>query len=133
ACDLTLDLNTVNSHLALSEKNKKMTYVEENQPYPDCAERFDESLTGRCYWEAEWSGRGVYVSVAYKGIGRKGCRNNCWFGYNEKVGVYLNWSAGTLSFYSVSDKHTLIHLHTFNTTFTEPLYAGFMLVWKSSV
>uniref|UniRef100_A0A673KLQ6 Protein NLRC3-like n=1 Tax=Sinocyclocheilus rhinocerous TaxID=307959 RepID=A0A673KLQ6_9TELE len=171
ACDFTLDLNTVNTHLALSEKNRKMTYVEDKQPYPDHPKRFEcpqvlcrESLTGRCYWEAEWSGRGVYLSVAYKGIRRKGCRNNCWFGYNEKswsldyfenkftarhnneiivisthlrrsnrVGVYLDWSAGRLSFYSISDTHTLTHLHTFNTTFTEPLYAGFMLVLRSSV
>jgi len=36
-------------------------------------------------------------------------------------------SAGTLSFYSVSDTHTLTHLHTLYTTFTEPLYAGFGL------
>ncbi|XP_075995075.1 NACHT, LRR and PYD domains-containing protein 3-like isoform X2 [Genypterus blacodes] len=40
-----------------------------------------------------------------------------------RVGVYVDCPAGTLSFYSVS--HTLIHLHTFITTFTQPLYAGF--------
>jgi len=44
---------------------------------------------------------------------------------SKRVGVYLDMSAGTLSFYSVSDTHTLTHLHTFNATFTEPLYAGF--------
>ncbi|XP_076019425.1 protein NLRC3-like [Genypterus blacodes] len=41
----------------------------------------------------------------------------------HRVGVYLDCPAGTLSFYIVS--HTLIHLHTFTTTFTQPLYAGF--------
>ncbi|XP_075995083.1 protein NLRC3-like isoform X3 [Genypterus blacodes] len=41
----------------------------------------------------------------------------------HRVGVYVDCPAGTLSFYSVS--HTLIHLHTFTTTFTQPLYAGF--------
>ncbi|KAM3858858.1 NACHT, LRR and PYD domains-containing protein 14-like [Diretmus argenteus] len=40
--------------------------------------------------------------------------------------VYLNWSAGTLSFYRVSSD-SLIHLHTFTSTFTEPLYPGFRL------
>ncbi|XDV16948.1 hypothetical protein PO909_016431 [Leuciscus waleckii] len=48
---------------------------------------------------------------------------------SKRVGVYLDWPAGTLSFYSVSDTHTqtLTHLYTFNTTFTEPLYAGFKI------
>ncbi|XP_072512709.1 NLR family CARD domain-containing protein 3-like [Salminus brasiliensis] len=50
----------------------------------------------------------------------------------KRVGVYVDCLAGTLSFYSVSsDTHTLTHLHTFNTTFTEPLYAGFR-VWSGS-
>ncbi|XP_051963634.1 NACHT, LRR and PYD domains-containing protein 3-like [Xyrauchen texanus] len=167
ACDLTLDPNTVNTHLILSEEKKRVAIVEEIQPYPDHPERFDEcyqvlcreSLTGRCYWEAEWNGR-TEMSVTYKGIKRKG--GNCTFGTNEKswsllysgvrftvihnkketdiptslypkrVGVYLDWKAGTLSFYSVSDTHTLTHIHTFNTTFTEPLYAGFK-VYCSSV
>ncbi|XP_048050990.1 NLR family CARD domain-containing protein 3-like [Megalobrama amblycephala] len=169
-CDLTLDKNTADCRLALSEKNQKVTRVKERQPYPDHPERFDyygnvlckESLTGRCYWEAEWSGV-ADIAVVYKGIKRKGNSNECFLGYNEKswtvyctssnfsalhnkkstdipapssskrVGVYVDVSAGTLSFYSVSDTHTLTHLHTFNTTFTEPLYAGFGLYPGSSV
>ncbi|XP_043088218.1 NACHT, LRR and PYD domains-containing protein 3-like isoform X4 [Puntigrus tetrazona] len=169
-CDLTLDLKTANTYLFLSEKNRKVTHMREKQQYPDHPERFDEcyqvlcgkGLSGRCYWEAEWTGN-VYVSVTYKGISRKGESDDCLFGYNGKswslnssnnffvrhsnkmtqisaplcrsnrVGVYLDWSAGILSFYSVSDKHTLTHLHTFNTTFTEPLYAGFGLYSGSSL
>ncbi|XP_067259174.1 protein NLRC3-like isoform X2 [Chanodichthys erythropterus] len=162
ACDLTLDPNTAHTQLILSEDNRKVARVEEHQPYPDHPDRFEnceqvlsrESLTGRCYWEAEWSGSG-HVAVAYKGIKRKG-GSDCRFGFNDKswkiyccddnysvwhdnkstnippsssasdrVGVYVDVLAGTLSFYSVSDTHTLTHLHTFNTTFTEPLYAGF--------
>ncbi|KAL1257515.1 hypothetical protein QQF64_010759, partial [Cirrhinus molitorella] len=170
ACDLTLDVNTVNTHLTLSESNRKMTCVTKEQLYPDHPDRFEcqqvlcrESLTGRCYWEAEWSGCGVNIAVTYKGISRKGWRKDCRFGYNEKswsfrcfnntftvrhshkityisvpsfsnrVGVYLNWSAGRLSFYSVSKTNTLTHLHTFNTTFTEPLCAGFGVDSDSSV
>ncbi|XP_062282801.1 NACHT, LRR and PYD domains-containing protein 3-like [Scomber scombrus] len=45
---------------------------------------------------------------------------------SNRVAVYVDCPAGTLSFYRVSSD-TLIHLHTFNTTFTEPLYAGFGL------
>ncbi|XP_048046462.1 NACHT, LRR and PYD domains-containing protein 3-like isoform X2 [Megalobrama amblycephala] len=174
ACNLTLDLNTANTSLTLSERNRKMTLVTENQSYSDHPERFDEwcqvlckeRLTGRCYWEAEWSER-ADLSVTYKGIRRKGWSTDSLFGYNEKswslncfknkfiarhnnerevipapsfstsfsnrVGVYLDWSAGTLSFYSVSDTHTLTHLHTYRTTFTEPLYAGFGVYYNSSI
>ncbi|XP_017537540.1 NACHT, LRR and PYD domains-containing protein 3-like isoform X4 [Pygocentrus nattereri] len=47
---------------------------------------------------------------------------------SKRVGVYVDCPSGTLSFYSVSPgTHTLNHLHTFNTTFTEPLYVGFRL------
>ncbi|CDQ81227.1 unnamed protein product [Oncorhynchus mykiss] len=165
ACDLTLDPNTVNRHLSLSEENRKVTWRIEEQPYPDHPERFDwkqvlcrEGLTGRCYWEAEWSGRGAYIGVTYKGISRKGSGNDSGIGWNDKswslfysvksfvawhndnpttidvpsssshrVGVYLDWPAGTLSFYRVSSD-SLTHLYTFYTTFTEPLYPGFH-VW----
>uniref|UniRef100_A0A669E338 B30.2/SPRY domain-containing protein n=2 Tax=Oreochromis TaxID=8139 RepID=A0A669E338_ORENI len=47
---------------------------------------------------------------------------------SNRVGVYVDCPAGTLSFYRVSSD-TLIHLHTFNTTFTEHLYPGFT-VWS---
>uniref|UniRef100_A0A6Q2Z2Z2 B30.2/SPRY domain-containing protein n=2 Tax=Esox lucius TaxID=8010 RepID=A0A6Q2Z2Z2_ESOLU len=50
----------------------------------------------------------------------------------HRVGVYLDWPAGTLSFYRVSSD-TLTHLYTFNTTFTEPLYPGFWVDNDSSV
>ena len=139
------------------------------QPYPDHPERFDrwdqvlcrEGQTGRCYWEAEWSGCGAHISLAYKSIQRKGESGESALGRNDKswsldcspdsyyarhnneptdipvpssrsrrVGVYLDWPAGTLSFYSVSSD-TLTHLHTFHSTFTEPLYPGF-LVWDDS-
>uniref|UniRef100_A0A673I5F5 Uncharacterized protein n=1 Tax=Sinocyclocheilus rhinocerous TaxID=307959 RepID=A0A673I5F5_9TELE len=170
ACFLTLDPNTANNKLILSEENRKVTYVEKDQSYPDNPERFDvyqilcrESLPGRCYWEAEWSGVEAVISVTYKGIVRKGSSRDCMFGRNNiswsllcteakftarhnnnstdisapsccsnRVGVYLDMSAGTLSFYSVSDTHKLALLHTFNNTFTGPLYAGFGVYYLNS-
>ncbi|KAM3850334.1 protein NLRC3-like [Diretmus argenteus] len=51
---------------------------------------------------------------------------------SKRVGVYLDWPAGTLSFYTVS-YDSLIHLHTFTSTFTEPLYPGFWIGFGSSV
>ncbi|XP_058247812.1 tripartite motif-containing protein 16-like [Hemibagrus wyckioides] len=119
-----------------------------------------ESVCGRCYWEVEWSSEGfVLISVSYKDISRKGRCKECVFGGNNqswslqfsssslifwhnnintdlsgpsssRIGVYVDHSAGTLSFYSVSD--TMKLLHRVHTTFTQPLYAGFLLTGYGS-
>ncbi|KAG8004732.1 Stonustoxin subunit alpha [Nibea albiflora] len=170
SCELTVDTNSVNRKIKLSDNNRKMTCVEEYQSYPDHPDRFDycpqllcrTGLTGRCYWEVEWR-RGLYISVSYRRIRRKGGSGDCVFGRNDqswslfcsdgrysvwhnnrsisssssssssvshRVAVYVDCPAGSLSFYRVCSD-TLIHLHTFNTTFTEPLYPGFGLRWWS--
>ncbi|KAG1929091.1 tripartite motif-containing protein [Pimephales promelas] len=183
---LNLDLNTVNKYIRLSERNRVITVTYPKlQSYPDHPDRFDgysqvlcrESVCGRCYWEIEWSGEYVYISVSYKSISRKGRGKECWFGCNDqswslfcssssysfkhknkqtklpvkpissrtgvcvynrvgvcvdnRVRVCVDHSAGTLSFYSVSD--TLILIHTVQTTFTQPLYPGFWVGLQSSV
>ncbi|CAI5681825.1 unnamed protein product [Oreochromis niloticus] len=157
--EITLDPNTANTHLLLSEGNRKATRMEQLLSYSDHPDRFTEycqvlsreSLTGRCYWEVEWRGRGIVLAVVYKNISRAGSSNECGFGYNNKswalycvtnsykfqhnkvqtdlsgprssrLGVYLDHNAGILSFYSVSETMTL--LHRVQTTFTQPLYAG---------
>ncbi|XP_062850552.1 tripartite motif-containing protein 16-like isoform X1 [Trichomycterus rosablanca] len=169
-CRFTLDLNTVNKHLHLSEENKVATWSERLQWYPDHPDRFDcytqvlcrESVSGRCYWEVEWSGDGgVYIAVSYKSISRKGRGNECVFGGNNqswrlecspstfffwhkrktteiptmrsssRIGVYVDYRAGTLSFYSVSD--TMKLLHRVQTKFTQPLYPGFGVYYGSTV
>ncbi|XP_048040163.1 tripartite motif-containing protein 16-like [Megalobrama amblycephala] len=165
---LSLDLNTVNENLCLFERNRVITVTDTVQSYPDHTDRFDmyrqvlckESVNGRCYWEIEWSGDYVSISVSYKSISRKGWGKECAFGLNDqswslfcsssrfsfihnkietalpaapisgRIGVYVDHSAGTLSFYSVSDTMSLIH--TVQTTFTQPLYPGFY-VWSGSV
>uniref|UniRef100_A0A3B3RK46 B30.2/SPRY domain-containing protein n=1 Tax=Paramormyrops kingsleyae TaxID=1676925 RepID=A0A3B3RK46_9TELE len=168
--NLTLDPNTANRRLYLLEGNRKVTWGAE-QPYPDHPERFDswyqilcrESLTGRCYWEAKWSGDGAWIGVTYKGIGRKGGSTDCVLGCNDKswslscspdsysvwhnnkptvipikpsgshrVGVYLDWAAGTLSFYRVSSDGLTL-LYSFTSSFTEPLYPGLCVYYNSSV
>ncbi|XP_065816202.1 NLR family CARD domain-containing protein 3-like isoform X5 [Labrus bergylta] len=50
---------------------------------------------------------------------------------SHRVAVYVDCPASSLSFYRVSSD-TLIHLHTFNTTFTEPLYPGFRIRSRGS-
>ncbi|XP_049325354.1 neoverrucotoxin subunit beta-like [Astyanax mexicanus] len=88
-CDFTLDLNTVNRRLSLSEENRRVEWGEEQQSYPDHPERFNvclqvlsrERVTGRCYWEAEWR-EGAEVALSYKTISRKGDGSDCRFGGN---------------------------------------------------
>ncbi len=158
----------MNKYLSLSESNRVITNTDTDHLYPDHPDRFDywrqvlcrESVCGRCYWELEWSGTRVFISVSYESISRKGRGKECVFGYNDqswslfctpsrysfrhnnkehhlpvksissRIGVFVDHSAGTLSFYSVSDTMSLIH--TVQTTFTQPLYAGFNVVHKGS-
>ncbi|XP_055768396.1 uncharacterized protein LOC129844041 isoform X2 [Salvelinus fontinalis] len=171
ACHLTLDPDTANPNLILSEGNRKVTRVEEEQHYEDHPDRFDaypqvlcrEGLSGcRYYWEVERGGDMADIGLVYEGLKRKGDEDDSRIGSNReswclvcsysgstffhagvsrrsiprpdsnRVGVYLDWPAGTLTFYSVSSSGTLTHLYTEHTTFTEPLYPGFK-VYSSSV
>ncbi|XP_052432960.1 E3 ubiquitin/ISG15 ligase TRIM25-like [Carassius gibelio] len=90
-CQLQLDPDTAGEKLKLSNGNKKASYSNVVQQYPDQPERFEfpyimcrEGLCGRCYWEVECSGNNWAVAVCYKGIGRKGNNDECRFGFNKK-------------------------------------------------
>ncbi|XP_062395856.1 NACHT, LRR and PYD domains-containing protein 3-like [Sardina pilchardus] len=158
-CKITLDQNT--AHKKLSLKNQKVSVEKQDQTYPNHPERFQhcqqflctEGLTGKAYWEVEWSGRAA-VGVAYKSIRRDrkdesriGCNDKSWCleqfinsskaKYNNntedistsrsksgRLGVFLDWPGGTLSFYNISSG-ALTHLHTFRARFVEPLYPAF--------
>uniref|UniRef100_A0A4W6FCF2 Tripartite motif-containing protein 16-like n=1 Tax=Lates calcarifer TaxID=8187 RepID=A0A4W6FCF2_LATCA len=107
--EITLDPNTANTHLLLSEGNRKATYMSQQQSYSSHPDRFTEcfqvlsreSLTGRCYWEVEWRGGlfgGVHVAVSYKNISRAGSENECRFGNNDKSWV-LRCSPNSYDFY----------------------------------
>nr|XP_033961229.1 tripartite motif-containing protein 16-like isoform X2 [Pseudochaenichthys georgianus] len=90
--EITLDPNTENTLLGLSEGRRKATRMKQHQSYSSHPDRFTywpqvlsrESLTGRCYWEVEWRGREVDVAVAYKNIIRAGNGTKCVFGNNDK-------------------------------------------------
>jgi hypothetical protein len=120
-----------------------------------------EVLTGRCYWEVERKGVvsiGVtYRGITRRGVGADGelggndkswslhCADDGYSArYNDsstaiplppsgsnRVGVYLDRPAGTLSFYRVSPdvagySEIPIHIHTFQSTFTQDdLLPGF--------
>ncbi|XP_063791415.1 E3 ubiquitin-protein ligase TRIM58-like [Pseudophryne corroboree] len=117
---------------------------------------FQRFNSGQNYWEVETSELGNWrVGVAYASIDRKGdlsgvgqsnkswCLRLCQKEYLvshrskeiklqpesplQRIGVYLDYEAGRLSFYQLCDP--IRHLHTFSATFSEPLHAVF-LVWK---
>ncbi|KAK3567612.1 hypothetical protein QTP86_020283 [Hemibagrus guttatus] len=170
SCEFTLDPNTVNKHLCLSERNTVVTCSDTAQQYSVHPDRFDyylqvlcrERVCGRCYWEVEWTGHhGVSIAVSYRTISRKGKGTECLFGRNaqswrlfcypscysfrhikkeikipvypssSRIGVYVDHRAGSLSFYNVSD--TMKLLHSVRTTFTQPLYPGFVVCTGSTI
>ncbi|CAL8290314.1 unnamed protein product [Lota lota] len=145
----------------VGEKQSYPGHPERFDFYPQVLCR--EALTGRCYWEVERERGvfiGVtYRGITRRGGGddsRVGWNNKSWSLYcddggysawyndsrtdirlhpagSNRVGVYLDRPAGTLSFYRVSpdvggSSDTLTHIHTFQSTFTqEDLLPGFVL------
>ncbi|XP_050982141.1 tripartite motif-containing protein 16-like protein isoform X2 [Labeo rohita] len=139
----------------------ELPYPDHPERFDNCCQVLcREGVHTRSYWEIEWSGS-VCIAVSYKSIRRKGWGNQCEFGFNDqswnfsnspsrnffvhnsvatelpvkpissRIGVFVDHSAGTLSFYSVSDTMDLIH--TVQTIFTYPLYPGFGLDSDSSL
>lgn len=114
-----------------------------------------EGLSGRCYWEVEGHGRSLSAAVAYRDVPRTsknsqfGKNNKSWslecsaggavFRHHnteteilgihcKKIGVYLDYKAGTLCFYHVAEPMVL--LHKVQTTFTQNLYPGIGLNYE---
>ncbi|XP_018428839.1 PREDICTED: E3 ubiquitin/ISG15 ligase TRIM25-like [Nanorana parkeri] len=107
---------------------------------------------GRHYWEVQTSETGEWMmGVCYPSMERKGTlsvfgsNNRSWcLSWRDKkisvvhdqkvkhflnlfpchrVGIYLDYEAGRLSFYKLDDP--VRHLHTFMVNFTDPLFAAF--------
>ncbi|KAM8884564.1 NLR family CARD domain-containing protein 3-like isoform 2-T2 [Synchiropus picturatus] len=106
ACPLTLDPDTAHRRLVLSNNNRTVRRVRQDQNYPEHPDRFNEReqlmcrevLTGRCYWEVERSG-GVYISVTSRRIRGE---DESFFGGNDQSwslscsdGGYISWHDGT--------------------------------------
>ncbi|XP_069809971.1 E3 ubiquitin-protein ligase TRIM11-like [Dendropsophus ebraccatus] len=110
--------------------------------------------SGRHYWDVEISRSGLWrVGMCYPSIDRRGHHSYigdnieswCLYGgwvcntqysvihdirktqlphriSSDRVRIYVDYEAGQLSFYELCDP--IRHLHTFTTTFTEPLHAA---------
>ncbi|KAM5145522.1 tripartite motif-containing protein 14-like [Mantella aurantiaca] len=115
--------------------------------------------SGRHYWDVDVGGSGDWkVGVCYPSIDRRGLhsligmskkswcldRNGDQYRVihdrkcillptnisSNRVRIYLDYEAGRISFYDLCDP--IRHLHTFTTTFTEPLHAG-LDIWDGCV
>uniref|UniRef100_A0A3B4WJW2 B30.2/SPRY domain-containing protein n=1 Tax=Seriola lalandi dorsalis TaxID=1841481 RepID=A0A3B4WJW2_SERLL len=123
-----------------------------------CKEGLSARCYWEVEWTGEWTGIGVaYKGISRKAKGNDSVlgyndqswslryhqgKYNAWYNKNDaaitvpyfnskRTGVFLDWSAGTLSFYAISS-NTMTHLHTFHTQFSEPVYPGFRLGFEDS-
>lgn len=149
--DMTLDPDTANPELVLSEDRRSVRRGDLRQALPDSPERFDpgpcvlgrEPLTsGRHYWEVEVGERASWaLGVCRENANRKEkgelfAGNGFWIlvflgsYYNSserafaplrdpprRVGIFLDYEAGHLSFYSANDGSLLY-------TFPETPFSG---------
>ncbi|XP_062904117.1 zinc-binding protein A33-like [Mobula hypostoma] len=162
---VTLDVETVNPRLEVSEDRKSVRRTGTRRKLPDTGKRFtywpcvlgSEGFTsGRHYWEVEVTGNRWWdLGVAAESVKRKGSvtpspGTGFWIiGWDDdemkvltspdsrlpagpipgRVGVYLSYQSGTVSFYNAETK---FHLHTFTRNkFTEKLYPLFAIGYKN--
>ncbi|XP_041038604.1 E3 ubiquitin-protein ligase TRIM11-like [Carcharodon carcharias] len=91
----TLDPDTANPYLALTNNNRTVSASSQIQVFPKSAQIFDRwpqilgaqaVSCGRSYWEIEVKeGDGAWsIGVCYKSISRRGAGNECLLGFNDK-------------------------------------------------
>ncbi|XP_072893046.1 zinc-binding protein A33-like [Hemitrygon akajei] len=162
---VTLDVETANPELEVSEDRKSVRRTDTRRNLPDTGKRFtvwpcvlgSEGFTsGRHHWQVEVMGNLLWgLGVAAESVKRKGKftvspQNRFWTiwriddemkAYTSpatclaadpipgRVGVYLSYDSGTVSFYNAENKS---HLHTFTgNKFTEKLYPFFWTGYKN--
>ncbi|KAM7145493.1 butyrophilin subfamily 1 member A1-like [Macrochelys suwanniensis] len=156
AVDVTLDPDTANPNLVLSDNRKHVKHAAWD--LPNKSEGFDhciwvlgtEGFTGgRRYWEVEVGDKtGWYLGVCRESVSRKGKVTLTpvngywvlWLGDGKyqaltspstslpvsirpgRVGIFLDYEAGEVSFYNVTDRSLLF---TFTDTFSGTLHPYF--------
>ncbi|XP_067414625.1 E3 ubiquitin-protein ligase TRIM39-like, partial [Emydura macquarii macquarii] len=156
--DVTLDPDTANPNLVLSEDRKLVRRGDTRQDLPDNPERFDRCVCvlgaegfqgGRRYWEVEVGEKTHWtLGVCRKTVSRKGTvkltpetgywvvrlRDGEYKAYTSsptlipvrvrpsRVGIFLDYEAGEVSFYNVTDRSQLF---TFTDIFSGTLHPYF--------
>ncbi|XP_039374885.1 butyrophilin subfamily 1 member A1-like [Mauremys reevesii] len=154
AVDVTLDPDTANPRLVLSEDRKRVRLGDKCQDLPNNPERFDPCpcvlgtegfAGGKRYWEVEVGDKTRWdLGVCRESVSRKGpvtltpedgyWAMVLWDGRYKagtspptaipvrvrpsQVGIFLDYEAGKVSFYNVTDR---CHLYTFTGTFSGKL------------
>ncbi|XP_072329690.1 zinc-binding protein A33-like [Scyliorhinus torazame] len=154
---LTLDPETANNYLIISQDLTSVRFGNEKQARPDHLGRFNKHLyvlssqsftSGRHYWEVGLGNKPYWiVGVCRESVNRKANitrspENGFWVIARypnckslkipdvisqqkvkpRKLGIYLDYEGGQVSFYDAED---MSHLYTFTDTFTEKLYPIF--------
>ncbi|XP_041119523.1 E3 ubiquitin-protein ligase TRIM39-like [Polyodon spathula] len=172
AVDLTLDMDTANDGLILSEDGKRVVGKDKKQllekrnlpclPYKPnrfdnllCVQSYEGFTSGRHYWEVEVGKKTNWaLGVHRESVDRKGgIESSTTTGFwelwlvnemtflavtdppthlslslrSKKVGVYLDYEEGLVSFYNVE---TGSHIYTFSDKFTEKIYPFFCPGYK---
>uniref|UniRef100_UPI00398E91C8 E3 ubiquitin/ISG15 ligase TRIM25-like isoform X3 n=1 Tax=Pristiophorus japonicus TaxID=55135 RepID=UPI00398E91C8 len=130
------------------ERFKDQPQVLCSQSFSSGSHSWDVETDGN-YWgigivcgSVEREGGGSYLGGSskswglhyYGGVSLR-ARHNSWdtplrgFRSGSRIRVQLDYEAGTVSFHQVTD--SLTHLHTFHTTFTEPVFPAFYCRNKS--
>ncbi|XP_067227563.1 E3 ubiquitin-protein ligase TRIM39-like [Chanodichthys erythropterus] len=159
AVDVTLDPDTANPYLILSDDGKQVSDRDIMQDVPENPKRFDDICvlakdgfsSGKFYYEVQVKGKTRWsLGVARESINRKGdispspddgiwslllinqsqyiaCDNPVVSfpqrGEAEKVGVFVDYEEGLVSFYDVDSRS---HIYSFTgQTFTDKLYPYF--------
>ncbi|XP_053904190.1 butyrophilin subfamily 2 member A1-like [Malaclemys terrapin pileata] len=166
AVDVTLDPDTANPNLVLSEGRKHVKHG--NWDPPNKSEGFEHDIwvlgaegftDGRRYWEVEVGGKiGWYLGVCREPVSRKEKvtltpEDGYWVVWLKggvyqaltspstslpvsirpsRVGIFLDYEAGEVSFYNVTDRSRLF---TFTDTFSEtlrPYFSPGYYVWGTN-
>ncbi|XP_062904119.1 nuclear factor 7, ovary-like [Mobula hypostoma] len=162
---VTLDVETANPCLEVSEDRKSVRRTETWRDLPDTGKRFTDFayvlgsegfISGRHYWEVEVMGNHWWdIGVAAESVEREGDvvsspETGFWIirrvddeiivpttpgsrllddPIPGRVGVYLSYESGMISFYNAETKS---HLHTFTgNKFTEKLYPFFAIGYEN--